>query len=161
MNVGGSHYQALAREARDYMQPHFKHLFLSISTSIEPVHIDWKVDDDQMTLFLNKTPRISARLQWIGVRTIVPNRWEWAWNITTLAPELVADAVKTRQFGEDKSIGELTTPILPDADQLCHDLTCIAAMLNSGESIWPLVREKGVFEYVVLHEIRQCNQDAA
>ena len=156
-----SAFQELVAKARDYAIPRNQRMFSRLHPGSGRPRMDWKVVADDVAFIVNGVPRVHARFQIIGLQRLKENTWRWGWADPQVGEELGKDAVLTRRYGEDHAIAELTTPEIAITPQLPTDLTAIAAMLCSGDATWPLVRQRGLFELVVLHELRDVTNASA
>jgi len=152
--MGDFSFQAIAEKARDYAIPRGRRFLSLLHHGAATPHISWQVNADQVVFLVDHSARVSARFQLIGFQWWKKDLWQWAWSVPDLDSAIVRDAEVTRAFGTEHGIRELTTPELPVVDQLPTDLAAIAAMVCMGDAAWPLPLRKGVFDLVVLHDMR-------
>jgi hypothetical protein len=134
------------------MRPRNQAVMSLLKSGSQTCRIDAGFDGPLFQVAVNDAPRIRASWQLIGKRHPQQHRWRWSWADSQVDAQLTKDAVLTRRFGEEHVIYELITAELPDDDNLPFELTFVAAMLSSGDAVWPLVQEGRPTEFLVLHD---------
>ena len=144
-------FQSLVAKAKDYYLPRNQRLFSILHRDSKSIRVDAQADGEELVILIDGAERIRSKFQVVGHRLLANDVWRWAWSIPEVDANLARDATAARRFGEMHGIQELTTPELPITAQLQADLAGVAMMLASGDAMWLLVRQRGLFESVVLH----------
>lgn len=97
---------------------------------------DYDLGARELILSHKGKPRVRAEIQLISA---VDTSWMWAWTNSGWWPEaLLEDARKTRAFGQQFNIAELTTPRLESADfdRLGWELAAVAARVTGALGVY-------------------------
>ena len=160
-NIGGTAFLELAAKARTFLGPRTRYVLALLETGSQSRRIDPQLEGDQLHVLVDEIPRIRARVQFIGSRNEKTRLWRWSWAQPDRDARLTEDAMVTRAYGEKQAIYELTAADLPDDNNFAYQLTSIAAMLCSGDALWPLRRDGMPTDYVVLHQVVSLNRASA
>ena len=160
-NIGGSAFLELVAKGRAYGRTRNQYVLSLLKSECQSRRIDSNLEGTRLQVSVNGVPRIRASWQLIGTQHSKEHRWRWSWADTRLDAKATEDAVLTRRYGEKQVIYELITPDLPDDDNLPFNLTWVAAMLCSGDTVWPVVREGRPTEFLVLHELSEVSRASA
>ena len=74
--------------------------------------------------------------QIIGTFNTIRQTWMWAWNNSSIAPDLCRDALTVREYGEQNAIAELTEPLWEATEMDAWQMTAIAARLCNAQGAY-------------------------
>jgi hypothetical protein len=102
---------------------------------------EWNLQQDDGTLVVRTSPRgepIEARApaQIIGSFNRLDGTWLWAWDNPSIAESLKRDARRVKQFGEEKSFTELTTPKVATDLQGALRFAAIASHVCAAQGVF-------------------------
>jgi hypothetical protein len=90
----------------------------------------WDFDQDTGELIFTFPDKIvSAPAQIIGTFDSRNSSWMWAWANESIDQSLARDSVRCREYGEQHSIGRLTTPSWQGAELDAWNMTALANRL--------------------------------
>jgi hypothetical protein len=147
-------FPTLRREALEMAQRRNREFLAKLLQDQPRRRVEPRPSGADVEFLIDRTPVLRARHQLIGRLFVVEQRWRWAWGDASVEPALAADAALVRDHGSRLGIPALTTPELPSQECEPNELTSIALFLANGEAQWLWPSSQGVFDFVVLHEVR-------
>ncbi len=81
-------------------------------------------------------PQVYAPAQVIGTHSTASESWLWAWENTSILPNLVLLSLRIREFGERHAYDRLTTARFPASEREAWFLAAVALYISHSEVVY-------------------------
>ncbi len=118
-------------------------------------HKRWDYDQQTglLTFSNNGVPAVISNIEMIGSISTASDTWLWSWANFHILPDVRAQIVAAREFGEKKGFPRLTVPKW-QADEIDGwEVSAIAACILDAKGVYRVPTEKG-FLFMAMTDIR-------
>jgi hypothetical protein len=116
----------------------------------------WDVDQDngQIIFSFADGSIVSSPVQMIGTFNAKDGTFMWGWDHPSIVPELQANALRVKQFGEEHGSKELTTHKISCTEMRAWEYTALAMRLSEASGAYRGEAVPGTFVFMNFGEVR-------
>jgi hypothetical protein len=134
----GSTYDHYVREARALLKERQEQLTKDYDLG-EWERYDWNQDRQELV----GTPKVIAKVQFVGSYSKLSNTWRWAWANDTVLPDVKTDIVRVKQLGVEKRWSQLSQPQWSGTQRDGWDMTGVALRVLDARGAYRSPDENG------------------